>query len=231
MDFNGQVEIFGDSILKGVMLDKKNEHYYLPKKSAAKLIEELLSIQIQNNSRFGCTIDRGFKQLKRAFDGGLFCDIVLLGYGGNDCDHNWAEVAQNPEKEHFPNTPLDVFERTYREMITALNERGIKPLLMTLPPIDSEKFFAWVTRGGLNKENILKWMGDIQMIYRWQELYSNTVVKIARDTNSMLVDVRSKFLSRRNFNELVCADGIHPTAEGHLLIKEAFLEFASKYAK
>ncbi len=229
MDINKQIQVFGDSILKEVMLDRNNEHYYMPKESYSKIIEELLSIQIQNNSRFGCTIDKGFRQLQRALDKGLSCDVVLLGYGGNDCDHNWAEVAANPDGEFFPNTPLDVFEKTYRNMISELKARGIKPLLMSLPPIDAEKFFAWISREGLNKENLIKWIGDIQMIYRWQELYSNTVVKIAKDTNSLFVDVRSKFLSKRNFSELICADGIHPTAEGHKLIKEAFLEFATIY--
>ena len=229
MKFDGRIQIFGDSILKEVMLDKNNKHYYLPKETNSSKIEKLLSIQIENNSRFGCTIGRGYSQLIKALDKGLNCDTVLLGYGGNDCDYNWSEVAQKPNEEHLPNTPLDIFEKTYRSMIKKLKENGIEPLLMSLPPIDAEKYFAWMTRDGLNKKNLLNWIGDIQMIYRFQELYSNTVVKIANETNNMLVDVRTRFLEKRNFSELICDDGIHPTIKGHNIIKKAFLEFAANY--
>lgn len=65
------------------------------------------------------------------------------------------------------------------------------------------------------------------MIYRFQELYSDTVVRIAHETNTMLVDVRSSFLNKRNFSELLCEDGIHPTEQGYNLIKQTFFEFAS----
>jgi len=226
LDLTQQIQIFGDSILKEVMLDKNNEHYYIPKESSSIKIEKLLPVHIQNNSRFGCTIGRGFEQLGRAINKGLNCDIVLLGYGGNDCDYNWAEVAKEPKAQHLPNTPLDIFEKTYRKMIKELQEKSIRPLLMSLPPIDAERYFDWITRDGLNRESILEWLGDKQMMYRFQELYSNTVVKIAHETGCLLVDVRSRFLDKRNYKELLCEDGIHPTEKGYDIIKQAFVNFA-----
>lgn len=133
MKFNGQIQIFGDSILKEVMLDKNDQHYYLPKEPNSTKLEKLLSIRIKNNSRFGCTITKGYKQLVTALDKGLNCDTVLLGYGGNDCDYNWQEVAENPNKEHLPNTPLNKFEQVYHNMIKKLKESGMEPLMMSLP--------------------------------------------------------------------------------------------------
>lgn len=227
MKFNSQIQIFGDSILKEVMLDNSNQHYYLPKEPSSTKLEKLLSIHIKNNSRFGCTITKGYKQLVRALDKGLNCDTVLLGYGGNDCDYNWNEVAENPNKEHLPNTPLNKFEQIYRNMIKKLKENGIEPLMMSLPPINAKNYFSWITREGISKENILAFLGDVQMIYRFQELYSNTVVKIAHETSTMLVDVRSSFLNKRNYSELICDDGIHPSEKGYNLIKQTFYEFAS----
>lgn len=226
MDIKKQIAVYGDSILKGVMLDKVSKRYYLQKESIDNKIEEVLPVNIKNNSKFGCTIKKGYKQLQSAFDSGLNYDIVLLEYGGNDCDYNWEEVSEKPDEMHFPHTTIDVFEQTLRKMIKELKEHGIKPLMMSLPPIDGQKYFNWFTRNGLNKENILKFLGDIQMIYRFQELYSDTVTKIAKETNSLFIDVRSRFLDKRNFSNLICEDGIHPNPDGQKIINEAIIDFA-----
>jgi acyl-CoA thioesterase-1 len=229
MDLRKQIAVYGDSILKGVMLDKVSHKYYLSKESVAKSVEELLPVHIQNNSTFGCTIQKGYQQLKSALDTGLNCEIVLLEYGGNDCDCDWAEVSAEPETNHLPHTPIDLFEQTYRKIIFELKEHNIKPLMMSLPPIDAEKYINWISRNDLSKESIIKWLGDVQAIYRFQELYSNMVSRIAAETGSLFVDVRSRFLDKHNFKELICDDGIHPTAEGHKLISQAFMDFASAY--
>ena len=40
--------------------------------------------------------------------------------------------------------------------------------------------------------------------------------------NCALVDVRSAFLSSWDFTQLMCADGIHPNAEGQKVILDEF---------
>jgi acyl-CoA thioesterase I len=229
MDIIRQISIFGDSILKGVIFDKKSEHYCLTKEDGIKNIEDKLNINIKNNCKFGYTIEKGYKQLQRELKNGLSCDVVLLEYGGNDCDHNWAEVSSKPEEKHLPKTPINVFEQTYRKIIKELMDKGIRPIMMSLPPIDADKYFEWIIKSGLSRDNIIKWLGDVQTIYRFQELYSNIVTKIAFETNSLYVDIRSLFLDRHDFKSLICDDGIHPNDEGHKLINNAFLEFANGY--
>ncbi|KNZ41628.1 hypothetical protein AKG39_11115 [Acetobacterium bakii] len=225
-----QIAVYGDSILKGVMLDKESQKYFFSKESVAKILEKLIPFQIHNHSKFGCTIEKGHKYLTNGLKKGLDCEIVLLEYGGNDCDYDWEAVSASPEENHLPHTPLDLFKRTFREIIAELNEHGIRPLLMSLPPIDAEKYLSWITRNGLSKENITKFLGDVQMIYRFQELYSNTIALIAAETGSLFIDVRSRFLDKRNFKELICEDGIHPNAEGHKLISQTFMDFVSLHA-
>jgi len=227
VELTKKIAVYGDSILKGVMLDKISQKYYFSKESVVTSVEKWLPFHIQNNSKFGCTIQRGYHQLKSSLDKGLDCEIVLLEYGGNDCDYDWDAVSANPEEIHFPHTPLILFEQTYRKIIFELKDHGIKPLLMSLPPIDADKYFNWITRSGLKKENILKLLGDVQMIYRFQELYSNTISRVAAETGSLFVDVRRCFLDKHNFKELICDDGIHPNVEGHKLINQAFMDFAS----
>lgn len=226
MDLMKQIAIYGDSILKGVMLDKGDRYFSSPE-GAAVIIEKNLPVLVRNHSRFGCTIQKGYDQLSSALTKGMNCDIVLLEFGGNDCDYDWAAVSAQPEIEHLPHTPIALFEQIYRKMIDELNQHGVKPLMMSLPPIDAEKYINWICRNGLSKENIIRWLGDTQMIYRFQELYSNTVARLATETGNLFVDVRSRFLDRHDFKQLICEDGIHPNVEGHKLIQQAFVDFAA----
>ena len=228
MNLLKQIQIYGDSVMKGVLLDQ-NSRYCTVGDENLRLIQSEFPLAIQNKAKFGCTVTKGLEQLKRAAERGLSCDMVLLEYGGNDCDYNWEEVAANPSGDHQPHTPLPLFEKTYREMLALLKEKGVTPILMSLPPIDAEKYLNWITRDGLSKTNILRWLGDMQMIYRFQELYSRTAERIAQQTQTLFVDVRSAFLSGHDFKSLICEDGIHPSEKGHEILTEEFSRFAAGY--
>jgi lysophospholipase L1-like esterase len=147
-----------------------------------------------------------------------------MDFGGNDCDFDWKAVSERPDEEHLPNTPLDVFKDTYYKIITLLKKHGIRPIMTTLPPLDAQKFFHWFC-SGLDKSNVLKWLGDMYIIYRWQESYSRAAEKIAADTNTLIVDLRGAFLESRSLQRLLCEDGTHPNTEGHGVITQTFLEF------
>jgi hypothetical protein len=120
-------------------------------------------------------------------------DIVVLEYGGNDCDFNWQEISERPNDKHNPHTSLTVFIDTYIKMIHWLKEKYIEPIVTTLPPLEPQKFFDWFCNG-LNKDNILKWLGTVNAIYRWQEKYSRAIEYIAYKTDVLLVDIRGAFL-------------------------------------
>ena len=216
MDIAEKIQIYGDSIMRGILLDKEKCKYYSMPEDDLSEIRDAYSLQIVNKSRFGCTVEKGYKLLQNAIDKGLDCDMIFLEYGGNDCNFNWNEVSENPEKEHKPFTPIDLFENLYRKIIVNLKGLGITPIIMSLPPIDAEKYFNWISQG-LCKENILSWLGDVQMIYRFQELYSSKVTQLAYETNSPYIDIRSAFLDKHNYKKLLCDDGIHPNEAGHKL--------------
>ncbi|SDN94996.1 SGNH/GDSL hydrolase family protein [Acetanaerobacterium elongatum] len=231
MNIVKQVQIYGDSIMKGILLDAQSKKYYPMAENTAELFKEDFSVEINNRSKFGCTIQKGHEQLKKSLDKGLACDMVLLEYGGNDSDYNWEEVSAAPEAKHQPHTPIKLFESIYRSMILELKEHNIIPLVMSLPPIDGEKYLKWITRNGLSEQNILRFLGDVQMIYRFQELYSLTATRIAYECGAMFVDVRSAFLDKHNYKELICEDGIHPNKTGHQLIQQTLISFAEGHLK
>jgi len=219
------ISVWGDSLLRGVVFNDLKGKYETLKTSVATHCSKILGINVDNNSRFGATITRGSKSLSQALDRGLVCDAVLLEYGGNDCDFNWEEVSRDPCAAHSPHTPLDSFRKTLLNMIHTLWQRGIEPILMSLPPLDPRRYFDWITRNGLNKENIMRFLGDVGLIYRHQERYSLAVTSVAMEQRCRYIDVREAFLSRRDIGALLCSDGIHPNEKGHNVIREAFVKY------
>jgi len=220
-----RVEVFGDSLLKGIQVNPQNMRYHVDNNIDVEAIEKEHSLDIRNFSRFGCTVTRGFALIERRLrDDDLSCDAVIMDFGGNDCDFDWKAIAEHPEDEHLPHTPLNIFVDTYRKIIELLKAKGIRSILTNLPPLDAHKFFNWFCKG-LDKANILKWLGTVDCIYRWQERYSRAVERIAAETNTLLVDLRDAFLRNRRLEHFLCEDGTHPNTEGQKLITQAFLEF------
>ncbi len=226
MQTNRVISVFGDSILKGVRMLSGTTRYGMTDDIGLESIAKSHDWILDNRSRFGCTVQKGEQILLRRLAEGETPAAVLLEYGGNDADFRWAEVAARPDDEHLPNTPLPLFTETLRRMIAALRSRGVRPVLSTLPPISSERYLDWITRDGLSRENILRWLGDANAIYRYQEKYSLAIERLAVETGCMLVDLRSAFLEKRTLLPYLCEDGIHPSDLGQRLIRETLSKAA-----
>ncbi|MCE5235135.1 MAG: SGNH/GDSL hydrolase family protein [Clostridiaceae bacterium] len=220
-----RVRIYGDSVMKGTILDF-GYRYHAVMEEYLKRFKQEYNVEAENRARFGITVDRGASLLKKDIEAGLDCDFALIEFGGNDCNFKWNEVSVYPDRDHRPLTELNVFRQTYSSMIADVQKLGVRPVLMTLPPIDAERYLAFLDRSGNNAENILKWLGDVHSIYRYHEMYSNAVAQIARQTGTLLVDVRAYFLDKMPFRDYVCIDGLHPTNKGYDLIAQAFSDFA-----
>jgi lysophospholipase L1-like esterase len=217
--------IFGDSVAKGVIFDAVKNKYRLLKESFANIVERQQNISILNCARFGCTISMGSEILKRHESELERFDYTILEFGGNDCDYNWAEVSEDPFRPHRCNTPIPQFRDKYIELINRVLQNGGSPVLLNLPPIDPKRYFRWISNG-LNRKNILTFLGEVDAIFRWQEMYSKAVEDLAAECKIPLIDIRSGFLNKKNFSNYLCADGIHPNEKGHLLISKAIREKA-----
>lgn len=237
MTFPSQVQIYGDSILKGVQLDQANQKYILPKKNNLERWGKRLSLSVQNYSKFGCTVEKGFQIVRRQLAKWKKAEgsnpVVLLEYGGNDSDYDWTQINADPTGDYHPHTELPVFRRVLRGMVEFVREQGMTPVMMNLPPVDSIKYLNWLCRSGtgIQKENLLQWLRDPEIIYRHQELYSAAVCQVAWETNTPLIDVRSEFLKSRDYKNLICQDGIHPSAAGHRLIQKSLAAFAQQFSR
>lgn len=223
------IGIWGDSLLQGVVLDEQQGRYSILEDNCAVSLAKKIGIKINNNSRFGCTAPKGMKSLNKALESDVEFSAAIIEFGGNDCDMKWEELSANPESEHGPKTPLKQFVDCYTDMISALKKKSITPVLVSLPPLDAQRYFDWVTRNGLNRENVLKYLGDVQFIYRWHERYSLAVSAMALKFSCHLIDVRDAFLSERDYGKYMCLDGIHPNMKGHQLMERVFEEYAREF--
>lgn len=215
--------VLGDSVAKGVIYDEAREKYIFLKDSFVNLFSRSRNIRVKNLARFGCTTTRGKKILERHKELLSEYDYTILEFGGNDCNFNWEEISLSPEKNHNPAVPAALFKAAYSSMIRQIRDCGSRPILLSLPPLNQQRFFDWICRG-LNRDNILGWLGDVNYIYRWQEAYNLMVFQLAQEHRAPIVDIRQIFLENRHYGELLCVDGMHPSQKGHALISSALAD-------
>ena len=214
--------VFGDSLTKGIVFDSFKRRYTVTSRSFAELISKLWGKDIKNYSCMGCTVDKGEDIFRRHLDDITDRD-VLFEYGGNDSDHNWKEIAADPEGDHHPRVELNVFYDKYKALLEESLAKGLSPKLITLPPIDAVKYFNWISRDmdDEEKDNILRWLGgSVEYIYKWHEMYNIKILELAREMNIPVIDIRTGFLMHKNYSVYLCEDGIHPNEQGHELIYE-----------
>lgn len=222
------ISAFGDSILKGVIYE--NNIYKVSKNRFSNICEEVLGVSIENKAKFGSTVDVGKNIISKNIN--LIKETkskyVVMEFGGNDCDYNWEEISKNPDKEYNPKSTIAEFIEIYSYLINELKKIEKQPVLLSLPPIDSVKYFNYISRK-LNADNILKWMeGNKQFLTNWHERYNIEVFKLAINNNIPIIDITSKFLEIKNYSKLLCDDGIHPNENGHKIIAEAIKEHIEK---
>ncbi|MDR0491061.1 MAG: SGNH/GDSL hydrolase family protein [Oscillospiraceae bacterium] len=221
-----KIEVFGDSILKGVQLNPQSGRYCVDNNIDVDMLSRRFSLNIVNRSKFGCTVKKGKDMLYKYLGGKPDCAAVLMNYGGNDCDFNWKAISDDPGAKHEPHTPIREFLKTYKDMLKQVYDRGIRPVVTNLPPLEPQRFFDWFC-SGLNKENVLRWLDGVNSIYRYQEFYSHAIENLARTTGVMLVDLRGAFLRETRIGRFLCEDGIHPNTEGQRLITQELERFCA----
>ena len=209
--------VFGDSVAKGVVFDAIKNKYVLLRDCFANTLQNIGRFTIKNYARFGATIHKGAEILQKHREELPKYDYIALEFGGNDCDFDWSEVADAPNSDHQPKTPVPKFEACYAAMVREIKKSGGNPVVLSLPPIDAQRYFKWISRG-LDADNILHWLGDVEHIYRWHEMYNLAVCRVAKEEQIPLLDISSAFLETAHYQDLICEDGIHPNEKGHQLI-------------
>ncbi len=213
-----KLHIYGDSILKMVYPDVTGRYRSLAGQYEQRAREEF-GIAIENRAHFGYTSARGLQLLERDLSRGLSCTHALLGYGGNDSDYDWDAISRDPTGEYAAKESIAGFRENMKRMVQLLRSAGVQPMLMDLPPVHGERYFETLShRGERSPERILSWLGETAVISRVQEAYSLAVTCLAGELDLPLVEIRSGFLTTRDYPALMSQDGIHPSPKGYELL-------------
>ena len=212
------LSVWGDSIAKGVVYDEARGRYAVLKDSCLSRLAREKGVAVQNHSVMGQTSENALERMR---EGDLKPgEIAVIEYGGNDCDLDWQAVSDHPEVPQFGKVPLAKFAQNLKELVRRVCAAGAEPVLVTPAPLISQRYFDWVSKGR-SSENILRYLGDVEHIFRWQDGYAECVRSVAKELGVRLVDVRSRMMSSGSLDDIICVDGIHPNAAGHALIYDA----------
>lgn len=219
----------GDSVMKGIVEDCSRAadtiKYMISNMSFAEICRSRLGLDITNLARFGGTIDQGLGLIERHKELVRNSKYCVIEYGGNDCSYHWNEISENPESVHKPLTMLDDFRTHYSRLVDKLMDDGTRPVLLSLPLIDSERYFRHISKG-LNAGNILEWLGgDVGFIGHWHDMYNMAVWSLGARKRIPVIDITSPFLKRKDYRDYLCSDGIHPNEKGHRLIADAICDY------
>ena len=207
----------GDSIIKGVLFTKEENghgHYSLSDHNIVDHVADNLHCEVVNLGKMGCTIEVGERILDRHIDTLDGTKYILMCYGGNDSDYDWKAIAADPESAHTPKTPVRIFEKTYLRVINKVRDMGYTPLIMSLPPIDAQRYFDFFTRtfDEEQRKNVLKWLkGSVDTIWAGHELYNDAVKRVSALTDTQLIDITTPLGNGASY---LCADGIHVSVYG-----------------
>lgn len=211
---------------KGVVLTERNR-YSIVDGNYLNIISDELDLCVENYGKFGCTVGFGNNVLDRHSEEIASSDYTFLEYGGNDCDFDWMKIADFPDEEHVPKTPLESFSNQFLNLIERVKELGSAPVIVSLPPIISTRYFSFFSRlmSEEQKNNVTLWLGgDIGIISRWHESYNRALFKIANQAQVQIIDITTPFDTYRgDMNSLFCSDGIHPNIFGHRLIAQSIV--------
>ncbi len=208
------ISFFGDSIIRGAV--NINGRLRLREGCDFPALKARC-FDVNNYAAIGSTILKTAKVVRRHLPDFDESTLVVIGLGGNDCDHEWTAVAETPEGAHLPRVLLQDFSLRYGQLIREVQATGAKVALCTMVPLDAEKFFDHISQG-LDAEAIEQWLGDKQAAYRWHENYNRAVERLAVENGCAIIDLRDGFLTRRDFSALISNDGIHPTPAGYEII-------------
>lgn len=111
-------------------------------------------------------------------------------------------------------------------MVAFVRQCGGVPAMTTLPALGCAQVskLDCAARSGGESGAPCASLGDVQRIYRWQELYNFAILRVAASVTCPCVALREKFLNDLCGQDLLCVDGIHPNAEGHKLMANYFVE-------
>ncbi len=214
------IAIIGDSIYRGTQVNAEGtKRFFFTDDKYINELTKLYGTNFYNCSAFGLTTQKVMERKIHidAISHNPAPEIAIISLGGNDCNFDWKQIADNWDKKNSPSVTEEVYFANMKTIISDIKARGVTPLIISLIPLHIERYFTTISRLG-DGEKILLWLKSKQILYMWQENYNEILHKAAEETQSKFINIRKFFLNNHEFDSLYGSDGIHLSQKGYKLL-------------
>ncbi|MBQ7631703.1 MAG: hypothetical protein IJS82_02965 [Paludibacteraceae bacterium] len=149
-------------------------------------------------------------------------DKTFLIQPESGMEYNWQAIASNPSGKHEPTMDLVAYKALYINKIAQARARGYEPVLVSLPIMDENRYFAHITRGMSmhERKNVLYWLGGkTERLRNLHALYNLLLFRLAAQQCVHIIDITSPMLAYADYDELLEADGVTLSLAGEALVR------------
>lgn len=159
-------------------------------------------------------------------------DKTLIIQPESGLQYNWQEIAANPSGQHEPVMDLVAYKAQYTNRIAQARAHGQEPVLVSLPIMDENRYFAFITRGMSMQErkNLLYWLGGkTERLRNIHALYNLSLFRLAAQQCVHIMDITSPMLASAHYEQLLEQDGVTLSPEGKQLIENELSTLISRF--
>lgn len=160
-------------------------------------------------------------------------DKTLFIFPESGLQYDWQAIAADPSAKHDPKMDLVAYKALYINRIAQARACGQEPVLVSLPIMDENRYFAHITRGMSmqQRKNVLYWLGGkTERLRNIHALYNLLLFRLASLQCVHIIDVTSPMLACADFDELLEADGVTLTAAGQALVNSELTKVQAQAA-
>lgn len=159
-------------------------------------------------------------------------DKTLIIQPESGLQYNWQEIAANPSGQHEPVMDLVAYKAQYTNRIAQARAHGQEPVLVSLPIMDENRYFAFITRGMSMQErkNLLYWLGGkTERLRNIHALYNLSLFRLAAQQCVHIIDITSPMLASAHYEQLLEQDGVTLSHEGKQLVDNELSTLISRF--
>ena len=159
-------------------------------------------------------------------------DKTLIIQPESGLQYNWQEIAANPSGQHEPVMDLVAYKAQYTNRIAQARAHGQEPVLISLPIMDENRYFAFITRGMSMQErkNLLYWLGGkTERLRNIHALYNLSLFRLAAQQCVHIMDITSPMLASAHYEQLLEQDGVTLSLEGKQLVENELSTLISRF--
>lgn len=159
-------------------------------------------------------------------------DKTLIIQPESGLQYNWQEIAANPSGQHEPVMDLVAYKAQYTNRIAQARAHGQEPVLVSLPIMDENRYFAFITRGMSMQErkNLLYWLGGkTERLRNIHALYNLSLFRLAAQQCVHIIDITSPMLASAHYEQLLEQDGVTLSPEGKQFVDNELSTLISRF--